>query len=235
MSYFAFRNGKSCMLGTFDMSGKRRQRAFIDDPLLADFAPARHLGRIVGIGRIAMDQAARAILVVIVLVGGKRVPVRIGHRVEVVQISEELVEAVHGREIFVQVAEVVLAELPGGIALCLQGGGERRSLCRDPHVGTGLAYGRQSGADRQLAGDEVRATRRATCFGVIVRKHHAFRRQLVEVRRLPRHDAAMVGADIEPADIIAHDDKDVWASSGGCGGCRLLRLRGACESDSRKR
>ena len=189
--------------------GERRQRAFIDDPLLADFAPARHLGRIVGVGRIAVDQAARAVLVVVVLVDRERVPVRIGHRVEVVQISEELIEAVHGREILVQVAEMVLAELPGGIALCLQSGGERHGLCRDANVGPRLADGRQPRADRQLAGNEVRPARRAACFGVIVGEHHAFRSQLVEVRRLPRHDSAMVCADVEPADIVAHDDKDV--------------------------
>ena len=47
---------------------ERRQRAFIDDFLLADLAPARHYRLVVGIGRIAMDQAARAVLVVVVLV-----------------------------------------------------------------------------------------------------------------------------------------------------------------------
>src|SRR5262249_37925650 len=46
----------------------------------------------------------------------------------------------------------------------------------------------------------------------------SFRRQLVEVRRLARHDSAMVGADVEPADIVAHDDEDVRRS--------LLLLRG---------
>ena len=36
--------------------------------------------------------------------------------VEVVQVAEELVEAVHGRQVLVLVAEVVLAELAGGVA-----------------------------------------------------------------------------------------------------------------------
>src|SRR5262249_16166066 len=58
--------------------------------------------------------------------------------------------------------------------------------------------------------NEVRAARRATCFGVIVRKRHAFSRQPVEVWRLPRHDSAMVGADVEPSHIVTHDDEDVW-------------------------
>src|SRR5262249_107059 len=64
--------------------------------------------------------------------------------------------------------------------------------------------------DRQLAGDEVSTARRAARFSVVVREQHAFRRQLIEVRRLSRHDSAMIGADVEPADIVAHDHKYVW-------------------------
>ena len=188
---------------------ERRQRAFIDDPLLADLAPARHFGWIVRVGRIAVHQAARAVLVVVVLVDRERVPVRIGHRVEVIQVSEELVEAMHGRQKLVQVAEVVLAELPGGVALRLEGGGERAGLRRDADIRSGLADGRQPGADRNLAGDEVGAARRATCLGVVVGEPHALASQLVEVRRLARHHALMVGADVKPTDIVAHDEQDV--------------------------
>src|SRR5208337_4953552 len=32
---------------------------------------------------------------------------------------------------------------------------------------------------------------------------HPFFSELVEVRRLARHDAAMIGADVEPADVVA--------------------------------
>ena len=41
---------------------------------------------------------------------------RVFHRVEVVEVAEELVEAVHGRQELVAVAQVVLAELAGGVA-----------------------------------------------------------------------------------------------------------------------
>ncbi len=40
--------------------GMRRQRAFVFDFLLADFAPARHLGGIVGVGGEGVDEVARA-------------------------------------------------------------------------------------------------------------------------------------------------------------------------------
>ena len=40
--------------------------------------------------------------------------------VEVIEVAEELVEAVIGRQHVVEIAEVVLAELAGGVALVLQ-------------------------------------------------------------------------------------------------------------------
>ena len=164
-----------------------------------------------------MDQIARAVFVDPVL----RVvePVRIGHRVEVIEVAEELVEAVHGRQVLVQIAQVVLAELSGGVAQRLQHGGDRHRLVGHADIGAGLADGRQARAYGQFAGDKVRAARRAARLGVVVGEQHAFGGQLVEVRRLAGHDAPMIGADIEPADIVAHDDKDV-----GLAGRRRLRL-----------
>ena len=48
--------------------------------------------------------------------------------VEVVERAEELVEAVRGRQVLVEVAEVVLAELAGHVALRLEQLGERHVL-----------------------------------------------------------------------------------------------------------
>ena len=84
-----------------------------------------------------------------------------------------------------------------------------------PDLGARLADGGHAGADRQLAGDEVRATRRATCLGVVVGEQHSFFGELVEVRRAAGHHAAVIGADVPHADVIAHDEEDVgllaWA------------------------
>src|SRR5262249_30488642 len=49
-------------------------------------------------------------------------------RVEMIEVAEELVEAVHCRQEFVAVAEVVLAELSGRVALWLQQLGNGRIL-----------------------------------------------------------------------------------------------------------
>ena len=71
---------------------------------------------------------------------------------------------------------------------------------------------------RDLAGDEVCAARRAARLGVVVGEPHALGGELVQVRRLAGHDALMVGADIEPSDIVAHDHEDIGLLLLGFGG-----------------
>ena len=164
------------MFGTFDMSGNGGSGPSSTIFCLPTLPQRGMLGRVIRIGRIAVHQAARAVLVVVGLIDRERVPVRVGHRVEVVQVAEEFVEAVHRRQELVQVAEVVLAELAGGVALRLERGGERAGLGRNADVGAGLADGRQTRAERNLAGDEVGPARRATRLGVVVGEQHALAR-----------------------------------------------------------
>ena len=88
--------------------------------------------------------------------------------VEVVEVAEELVEAVRGRQELVAVAEVVLAELAGDVAERLEQLGDGRILRlqaesepRQPDLG-------QPGADRRLAGDEGGAAGGAAVLAVPV-------------------------------------------------------------------
>ena len=199
----------------------RRKRAFVDDLLLADFAPTRIDGRVVGVARPAMHADCAVRLRCGRRIRWIRVPVRIRHGVEVIQIAEELIEAVHAGQIFVQVAEMVLAELTGGVAHRLERGGDGRRLCRQADIGACLTHGGQSGADRQFACDEIRATGGAARFSIVVGEAHSFRREPVEIRRLSRHDALMIGANIEPTNIVAHNEEDV----------RLLLRLSACGID----
>ena len=189
--------------------GIRRQRPFVDDALLTDLAPTRHHRLVVVVGGPAVHQIARPILRVEARLPREGVPVGIRHRVQVIQIPEELIEAVQGRQELVEIAEVVLAELPGGVALRLQRGGNRAGLSRHTDIGAGLANGSKTRAQRDLAGDEGSAARRATGLGIVVREQHALAGQLVEVGGLARHHAPVVGADVEPADIVAHDEENV--------------------------
>jgi len=104
---------------------------------------------------------------------------------------------------------MVLAKLSGRVAHRLECGGDGRRLRRQADIGARLTNRGHSGADRQFASDEIGATGGAARFGIIVGEAHAFRREPIEVRRLSGHDALMVGADIEPPHIVAHDEKDV--------------------------
>ena len=185
----------------------RAQLARVLDLLLADLAPARIHGGVVDVGRPRVEHVARAdlrpqILRIVRMAG-------VFHRVEVIEVAEELVEAVHRRQELVAVAQVVLAELAGGVAHRLERGGDGHRLRRQADGGAGLADGGHAGADRQLAGDEVGAARRAARLGVVVGEQHALGGDLVEVRRAARHHAAVVGADVPDADVVAHDDDDV--------------------------
>ena len=106
--------------------------ASVLDLLFADLAPARHHRLVIRIGGPAMDHVARADGV---LQGLRVVPMRrVLHRVEVVQVAEKFVEAVHGRQKPVQIAEVVLAELAGRISHGLENLGDRDRLVRDAEL-----------------------------------------------------------------------------------------------------
>jgi hypothetical protein len=56
----------------------------------------------------------------------------------VIQVAEELVEAVVRRQELVAVAEVVLAELPGGVSERLQRFGDRDVLLLQAFLGPGM-------------------------------------------------------------------------------------------------
>ena len=57
--------------------------------------------------------------------------------IEVIEAAKEFVEAVHGRQVLVAVALVVLAELAGGVALALEHGGHRQSVFCQPSFAPG--------------------------------------------------------------------------------------------------
>ena len=211
----------------------RIKRAGVLDALLADLAPARLHRRIVAVGRPGMDHVAGTDF------GQQRLRVvavgRVFHRVEVIEVAIELIEAVHGRQELVEVAEVVLAELAGGVAHGFQRRRDGRRLRRHADRGAGLADRGKAGADRQFAGDEVGASCRAARLGVVVGEAHAFGGELVEVWRPARHDALVVGADVEPADVIAHDEDDVRPLAGRCGAAGVLAAAPARNLSARPR
>ena len=112
-------------------------RFLVSGPVSSHFClpqgPKRGIvARRVGGGRDALHDAARTELRperrVLRIVGVLRLVLG----VQVIEVAEELVEAVNGRQEFVAVAEMVLAELSGRIALRLEQLGNGRILLRQP-------------------------------------------------------------------------------------------------------
>ena len=102
----------------------RAEFARIFDFLFSDLAPARLHGGIVHVRRPTMDHVARTH-------GGlecRRVVGMAGvlHRVQVIEVAVEFIEAMQRGQELVQVAQMVLAELAGGVAHRLEHGGGRR-------------------------------------------------------------------------------------------------------------
>ena len=159
-----------------------RERAGVLDRLLADLAEARVDGRIVPVAGGALEHAARSEL------GLERRILRIVGvlglflGIEVIEVAEELIEAVHRRQELVAVAEMVLAELAGGVAERLQRLGD----------GDVLRLQAERGARQADFGVPVRrpdwpvmkdgAARRAALLGVVVGEHQAFAGDAVDVR-----------------------------------------------------
>ena len=74
--------------------------------------------------------------------------------IEVVERAEKLVEAVRGRQMLVEVAEVVLAKLRGHVALRLEELGKRHVARLQAFLRAGQADLEVAGAETALAGDE---------------------------------------------------------------------------------
>ena len=129
--------------------------------------------------------------------------------VQVVEVAEELVEAVRRGQHLVAVAQVVLAELPGDVALRLEQRGDGRVFLPHALGRTRQAHLREAGADGRLPGDEGGAAGGAALLAIPVGEQRAFGREAVNVRRPVAHHAAVVSADVELADVVSPDDQDV--------------------------
>ncbi|MCY1227974.1 hypothetical protein D9M72_402670 [compost metagenome] len=87
-----------------------------------------------------------------------------------IQVPEELIEAMQRWQELVQIAKMVLAELAGGVSLGLEDGGNRCGLVRHTDVCARLSDRRQASAQRDFTCDEACSPRGAACFRVVVGK-----------------------------------------------------------------
>ncbi len=129
--------------------------------------------------------------------------------VQVIQVAEELVEAVHRRQMLVAVAEMVLAELAGAIAERLERLGDGDVLGLEAQLRAGKTDLGEAGAQAALAGDERRAPGGAALLGIGVGEDHAFLGDAVDVGRLVAHQAHGVATEVRLADVVAPHDQDI--------------------------
>jgi hypothetical protein len=129
--------------------------------------------------------------------------------IQMIQIAEELIEAVDGRQVVVAVAEVVLAELAGRITKRLEQLGDRRVFLLKTDRGAGHADFRQADADRVLPRDEAGAAGGTTLLRVVVGEETAFVRDAIDIGRWVTHHAVAELADVPNADIVASKDEDI--------------------------
>ena len=190
------------------------ERPGILDGLLANLAEARIDRGIVPIGRLAFQHAARAELGEIGRVLGVIRQFRLFLGVEMIEIAEELVEAVHGRQRLVAITDMVFAELSGGVAQILEQAANGRIELAHSHRCAGKAYLGKAAANAVLPRQKRRAARGARLLAVIVKELDPFSADTIDARRLVAHQAVRVRADVRDADIVTPDDQDIWLAAG---------------------
>ena len=136
--------------------------------------------------------------------------------VEVIEVAVELVKAVIARQELVLVAQVVLAELAGDIAVRLEQFGDGRVFGLQAEFGARHTHLGQPGADWVLAGDKGCPPCGAALLGVVVGEFDPFSGDAVDVGRLVAHRTAVVVADVVPANVVSPQDQDVRFSVGHC-------------------
>src|SRR5215813_6764618 len=189
------------------------ERAGVVDGLPADPAEALVRRRVIVVGGLAVQYPARTepfakvrkILRVRVI--GQ---FRLFLGIQVVEVAEELVETVDRRQIFIAVAEVVLADLPGRISQWLQELGDGRvQLAQTDRSGRQTDFG-QPGAQSVLAGNERGSPGGAALLAVAVGESHALLCDAVDIRRAVTHHPVAIATEVCDADVIPPDDENIW-------------------------
>ena len=198
-------------LGLFLHPGQSTRSDLLIDgfhALLGQWAGVRNLLAALAV-RHAMEHAARSKLFLEFRILGVVRQFGLFFGVEVIEIAEKFVKPVHGRQIFIAIAEMVLAELAGGIAERLQQFRDGRVFGMQSDRGAGHANLGETGSDRVLTGDEAGAAGRAALLAVPIGEGRSLLRDAVDIGGVVAHHALAVMADVPIADIVSPNDEDV--------------------------
>ena len=174
------------------MKSMARVRGLVVDRLHALLGQRAGVLDLLGAVRVGpgVDHAARPELLAELGVLRVVLVLRLFLGVQVVEVAEELVEAVVGRQVLVVVAEVVLAELAGGVALGLEQTGDGRVF--RPHAELGARAGRPwTRPVRNTLWPVMKddAAGGAALLAVVVGEDHALVGDAVDVGRPVAHQA----------------------------------------------
>ena len=125
----------------------------------------------------------------------------------------------------ITIAQMVLAELAGGVAHRLQQHGNGRVFRAHAFRRTGQAHLGKARAQGALAGDEGGTAGGAGIFAIGIGEDRAFFGDAVNIGRAIAHHAHVVGRDIGPADIIAENHQNIRLALRRSRGGRTRRLR----------
>src|SRR5262249_53956910 len=186
-----------------------RQRTRVLDLLFPNTAPARLLSRVILVRCNAVEHAAwsehllesRILRIVRQL--------RLFFGIEVIEIAEKDIEAMHRRQVLIAVAKVILAELPGGITEGFEQLGDRRILFLQPYGCPRHADLRETGANGVLSADEACAAGGAALLRVVVGERGALVSNAIDVGCAVSHHPAAEERAVPDADVIAPEDEDV--------------------------
>ena len=129
--------------------------------------------------------------------------------IEVIEVAEEFVESMIAGQELILVAQVVLAELPGGITVGLEQLRDGGILGAQADVRPRHAHFQQAGAQGMLACDEGGASRGAALLTVVIGEHGALVGDTIDVRGAATKHAAVVDTEVGPADVVAPYDQDI--------------------------
>src|SRR4051812_28367358 len=113
------------------------------------------------------------------------------------------------RQMLIEVAEMVLTELRGHVALRLEELRDRYVAGLEPFLRTGQADLEQSRAEAHLARDKARAAGGAALLAIPISKHRAFLGDAIDVGRFVTHHAVVVATRVPVADVVPPDHEDV--------------------------
>jgi hypothetical protein len=131
-----------------------------------------------------------------------------------IQIAEELIEAVKRGEELILVPQMVLAKLAGGVTQRLQQSGDRRIVSFETRVSSRHSDFGKAGSNWILASDEGGPPGRAALLPVVVGERRSFIADSIDIGSPIAHLTPVIVADVPPADIVAPKNEDV----------RLIRL-----------